>query len=84
MWGQLYSSMGFPGHLVVKNPPANAGDMASISEEGRSLEEEVVTGFSIIAWETPWTEDPGGLQSMGLQRVRHDLRTKQLLKYDSS
>ena len=29
MWGQLYSSMGFPGHLVVKNPPANAGDMAS-------------------------------------------------------
>ena len=32
---------------------------------------------SIVAWEIPWTEDPGGLQSMGLQRVGHDLVTKQ-------
>ena len=44
----------------------------------------MVTHFSILSWETPWTEDPGGLQSMGSQRVKHDLRTKQLLKYDSS
>ena len=33
--------------------------------------------LAIIAWEIPWTEEPGGLQSMGLQRVRHDLVTKQ-------
>ena len=32
---------------------------------------------SILAWEIPWTEEPGGLQSLGLQRVRHDLATKQ-------
>ena len=34
---------------------------------------------SIPAWEIPWTEEPGGLQSMGLQRVGHDLATKQQL-----
>ena len=32
---------------------------------------------SILAWQTPWTEQPGRLQSMGLQRVRHDLEIKQ-------
>ena len=35
------------------------------------------THSSILAWEIPWTEEPGGLQSMGSQRVRHDLVTKQ-------
>ena len=35
-------------------------------------EEEMSTHCSILAWEIPWTEEPGGLQSMGLQRVRHD------------
>ena len=38
-----------------------------------SLEEENATHFSILAWEIPWTEEPDGLQSMGLQRVRDDL-----------
>ena len=37
----------------------------------------MVTHSSILAWEVPWTEEPGGLQSMGLQRVRHDIMTKQ-------
>ena len=41
------------------------------------LEEEMATHSSILAWENPWVEEPGGLQSMGLQRVRHDLVTKQ-------
>ena len=41
------------------------------------LEEGLVTHSSILAWEILWTEDPGGLQSMGLQRVRHDLAMKQ-------
>ena len=37
-----------------------------------SLEEEMATHSSILAWRIPWTEEPGGLQSMGSQRVRHD------------
>ena len=41
------------------------------------LEEEMATHSSIPAWKTPWTEEPGRLQSMGLQRVRYDLVTKQ-------
>ena len=36
------------------------------------LEKEMVTYSSIIAWGIPWTEEPGGLQSIGLQKVRHD------------
>ena len=36
------------------------------------LEEEMATHSSILAWEIPWTEEPGGLQSMGMQRVGHD------------
>ena len=39
------------------------------------LEEEMVTHSSILAWEIPWTEEPGGLQSMGSQRVRQDWAT---------
>ena len=38
----------------------------------RSLEEEMAIHSSILAWEIPWTEEPGGLQSMELQRVGHD------------
>ena len=40
------------------------------------LAKEMATQSSILAWEIPWTEEPGGLQSMGSQRVRHDLETK--------
>ena len=36
------------------------------------LEEEMATHCSTLAWRIPWTEEPGGLQSLGLQRVRHD------------
>ena len=41
------------------------------------LEKEMSTHPSILAWEIPWTEEPGGLQSMELQRVGHDLASKQ-------
>ena len=41
------------------------------------LEKEMATHSSILAWEIPWTEEPGGLQSMGSQRIRHNLVTKQ-------
>ena len=41
------------------------------------LEKEMATGSSTLAWKIPWTEEPGGLQSMGSQTVGHDLATKQ-------
>ena len=41
------------------------------------LEKEMATGSSILLWEIPWTEEPGGLQSIQLQRVRHNLEAKQ-------
>ena len=41
------------------------------------LEQEMATHSSILAWKIPWTDEPGGLQSMGLQRVKHDLVTEQ-------
>ena len=56
--------------LVVKNLPANAGEMGdagSIPRSGRSLEEGMATHFNVLAWRIPWTEEPGGLQSMGSQ-----------------
>ena len=71
---------GFPAGSVVKNLCANAGDtrdVGSVPESGRSLQEEMATHSSILAWRIPWTEEPGRLQFMGWQRVRHDWRTKQ-------
>ena len=61
--------------LVVKNPPCNAGgikDPSSISALRRSPEKGMETHPSILAWRIPWTEEPGRLWSMGLQRVGHD------------
>ena len=58
--------------LVVKNLLATAGDikdMGSIPGSGRSPGGGNVTHSSILAWRIPWTEKPGGLQSMGLQRI---------------
>ena len=50
----------------------DAGDAGSIPGLERSLEEEKATHSSSLAWRIPWTEEPGRLQSMGLQRVGHD------------
>ena len=58
--------MGIPGGLVVKNPPANAGDVGSVPGSGRSPGKGNGNS-SILAWRIPCTEEPGGLQSMGLQ-----------------
>ena len=58
-----------------KNLPANAGDIrdsGSIPGLGRSLEEGMVTDFSILAWRIPKTEELGKLQSIGSHRVGHD------------
>ena len=67
--------LGFPSGSVVKNLPANAGDArdtGSILGFEDPLEKEMATHSSILAWKIPWTEEPGGLQSMGSQRVGHD------------
>ena len=64
---------------MVKNPAASAGDAGDAGSSfglGRSLEEKMTTHSSILAWKIPWIES-GGLQFMGLQRVRHNLATKQ-------
>ena len=64
----------FPGGSGIKNSPASAGDvedMNSIPGWEDPLEEEMATHSSILAGRIPWIEEPGGLQSMGSQRVRH-------------
>ena len=57
--------MGFPDDSTVKNPPAM--QETGIRPLGRedALKKEMATHFSILAWEIPWTEEPGRLQSMG-------------------
>ena len=58
-----------------KNLPASAGDtrdMGSIPGLGRSPGEEMATHSNILAWRILWTEEPGGLQSMELQRDGHN------------
>ena len=65
--GGMYLQAGFPGDAVIKNPPAHAGDMGSIPGPGRSPGVGNATHSSILAWKLSWTEEPGGLQSMGLQ-----------------
>ena len=61
--------------LVVKNPPTNAGDirdMGSIPGLGRYPGGGNSSHFSILVWRIPWTEEPGGIQSIGSPRVGHN------------
>ena len=60
--------MSFPGGSVVRNPPANAGDAGSITDPGTSPGEGNGKPLQYYCWEIPWTEEPGGLQSLGLQK----------------
>ena len=63
---------------MVKNMLANAGDSGdtgSIPGQEDPLEEEMAIYSSILAWNIPWTEEPGRLQSMGSQKVGHDHAT---------
>ena len=57
---------------MVKNLPAIWDTWARSLGWGDPLEKEMATHSSILAWRIPWTGEPGGLQSMGLQRVRQD------------
>ena len=61
---------GFPGGSVLKNLPANGGDLGSILGGEDPLEKEMATRSSVLAWEIPRTEEPGRLQSMGSQNSR--------------
>ena len=59
----------FKNNSVSKESACNAGDLGSIPGWGNSLEKEMATHPSILAWRIPWTEEPGGLQSMGSQEL---------------
>ena len=70
---------GFPGGTHGKEPSYQCRryketQVRSLSQED-SLQKEMPTQSMILAWRIPWTEEPGGLQSMGSQRVRHDWAT---------
>ena len=58
--------LGFPSGSVVKKPPANTGDTGSVPGWEDPPKKEMATDSTILAWEIPWAEKPGGLQSMGL------------------
>ena len=62
---KVYNKQGFPGDSVVKNPPAVQEMWVWLLGQEDPLEEEMTTHSSILAWEIPWAEELGGLQSMG-------------------
>ena len=72
--GLLWDAVGFQGGSMVKNPPvrqeAQERQLRSLGREG-ALEEGVEAHSGVLAWRTPWTEEPGGLQPMRAQTVRH-------------
>ena len=71
--------MDFPGGSVVKNLPANSGDAGDLGSFPRwriSLGGRNGNPLQYSCWEIPWTEEPGGLQSMELQRIGRDGATE--------
>ena len=77
----LYYTMSFPGGSEVKASACNAGDPVWSLGWEDPLEKEMATHSSILAWRIPWTEEPGGLQFTGSQRVGHDWATSLSLYY---
>ena len=69
--------LGFPAGSDSKEPACSAGDLGRSLGWEDALEKGMATHSSILAWEIPWTEESYGLQSMGLQRVGHNLAAKQ-------
>ena len=69
-----YTSFIVPSFIaqLVKNLPAMQETWVRFLGWEDPLEKEMATHSSILGWEMPWTEEPGGLQSVGSQRVRHD------------
>ena len=69
--------MGFPGGSVVKNLPAKQETRVQSLGQEDPLEKGMATHSGILTWEIPWTEEPGRLQSIGLQGVVRSLATEQ-------
>ena len=69
---------GFTGGSDNKKSTCNAGDLVLTMGQEDPLEKGMATHSIILAWEIPWTEEPGKLQSMGFQRVRYDWATHTL------
>ena len=65
-------AVGFPGGLVSKESACNAEDPGLTLSRENHLEKGKETHLNVLDWRIPWTEEPGGPQSMGLQRVGHD------------
>ena len=65
-------SLGLPRWLSGKESTCQVETWVQSLGWEDSLEKEMATHFSILAWKIPWTKEPGGLQSMGSQRVRYD------------
>jgi len=64
--------MSFPGGSGGKESACNAGDPSSVLGREDILKKGMATHSRILAWRIPWTEEPFGLQSLGLQRARHN------------
>ena len=73
---ELPCGVRLPGGSVVKNMPANAGDVGSIPVSGRSPGGGHGHSLQYSSWEISWTEESDGLQSIGWQRVGHDIETE--------
>jgi len=69
----------FPGGSDGKESACSVEDLGSSPGSERSLEKDMATHSSFLAWRIPWTEEPGRLQSMGSQRVGHDWSSKETL-----
>ena len=69
--------MGLPDGSDIKDSTCNAGGRVRSQGQEDPLEKGMATHSSILAWEMLWTEEPGRLQSVGSERVRHYLATKQ-------
>ena len=63
--------LGFPGGSIENSPAMQEIQVQSLGQED-PLEEGMATHSSILTWRIPWTEEPGGLQSMRSQRIRHN------------
>ena len=80
LWDRFYNFRleigGFPGGSMVKNLPAKQDPQAWSLGKDDPLEKEMATHFNIRVWEIPWTEESGGLQSVGSRKSQNDLATK--------
>ena len=72
-----------PGGSDSKESACNAGDQVQPLGWESPLEKGITTHSNMIAWRISWTEVPGGWQSMGLQRVRHNWVTNTILKFNA-